>query len=46
MYAQLCKLADGCLELGSDVKSWLTNQLLSLQQTNSTAFSAILFGKI
>jgi hypothetical protein len=46
MYTQLYKLADGCLEHDSDVKSWLTNQLPFLQQANSKAFSAILFGEI
>jgi hypothetical protein len=46
MYAQLYTLADGCLEHGSDVKSWLTYELPFLQQTNSKEFSAILFGKI
>jgi hypothetical protein len=40
------KLADGCPEHGSDVLSWLTNQLPFLQQTNSKAFSVIFFGKI
>jgi hypothetical protein len=46
MYGQLYKLADGCLEHCSDVKSWLTNQLPFLQQTNAKAFSAILFDTI
>jgi hypothetical protein len=46
MYAQLHKLEEGCLEHGSDVKSWLTNQLPFLQQTNKKEFSAILFGKV
>jgi hypothetical protein len=44
MYAQL--LADGYLEHSSDVKSLLTSQLPFLQQMNSKAFSAILFGEI
>jgi hypothetical protein len=46
MYAQLYKLADGCHEHGSDVKSWLTNEPPFLPQTNSKAFSAISFGQI
>jgi hypothetical protein len=46
MYAQLYKLADGYLEHGSDVKLLLSNQLPFLQQANSKAFSAILFGKL